>query len=508
MSTQGTKRRVVTMKFPKPRTTRLRWAVAATALLALVGSVSALAAHAKSVVTVSYQFPYFGTVTDVSAVQSALNKRLASQGIAVNLQPIAYAAWGEKMKLQFAAGQRCDVVFTASWTNNYYQLVQNGGLLPLDNLLKTVGQGVYKTLTPATWNAAKVNGHIYGVINQQTFPKAWGFTIRKDLAAKYGVNARTVKKYSDLTPFLAKIKSDGITPILSDDGSTGVVYHDEVVGFDPLLSAAGFGYADVGYQDKLVRVFNPVATPQFKRLAQLAYQWHQAGYMAQTPPPSADAVAGAKAGKYGIIIHLAGPGLGASYGATYGDTPGWTDGVPLGPTFLSTSGITSTLNGICRSSAHPREAMKFLNAINTDPTAFDLLSFGVAGKHYQWTSKQKKLISVPTSSGWNPGTPWMFGDTFHGLYTDPGQVGTFPKQAKINADSVASKALGFAPNTDSITNEVAQVSTAATQCMVPILKGLVDPNSAIPTCIDSMNAAGEGKILSELQTQLTAWRKH
>jgi len=482
--------------------------VLALAIVALALPLSALAVSTKGPTTVTYQFPYFGVTTDVKTVQTALNKRLAAQGIAVNLQPVPFAAWDEKMKLQFAAGGKCDVVFTAPWTNNYYQLVQNGSLLPLDGLLESVGAPTYKVLSPTTWNAARVNGKIYGVINQQIFVKQWGVNPRKDVAAKYGISEKTVKRFSDLTPIFARMKADGLTPIFADDKLDGQLYRDEQAGFDPILSADGIGYVDVGRADKKLRIFDPLRTQQFRRLAELAYQWKQAGYYDAEFKPHADAIAAAQNNRYGVFFHLAGiPGGGAKAGGNLGFSPGWTDGIAIGKPFLTTGGITATMNGICRSSEHPSESMKFLNALNTDPTAFRILSYGVEGKHYTFVNKKLGLIKIPESSPWNPNTAWMFGDTFKGYAIDKSDIGTGPKVAKINADAPGSVALGFVPNLDSIKNEIAQVSAARAQCVLPLTKGLVDPAKGIDNCIGQVNAAGEEKILSEIQSQINAWAK-
>jgi putative aldouronate transport system substrate-binding protein len=477
--------------------------------LALSGTASG---GTKRITTVEYQFPYFAaSLPGVQAVQTALNKHLAKSGLAVNLQPIPYAAYAQKMQLQFAAGSSCDLVFTAPWVNNYYQLVDNHSLLSLDKLLlgKGVGSPTYKTLSPASWDAAKVNGHIYAVINQQDFPKDWGILVRSDLATKLNMSSKTITSFSQLTPYLAEMKADGVEyPLISDNAILGEPWHDELVGFDPILTStgAGEGYVDVKYNDYNATVFNPYGTSQFMTYAELARTWYDDGYYAVDPPSNADAVAGAVAGNYGVILPTTVyPGVQAAI-SQYGTTPGWT-AIALGKNFLNTAGTTATLTGICASSKHPTADMELLNALNTDPVAFDLLAYGIAGKDYTVVNAKEKLISIPTTSPWNPGTAWMFGDTFHGLYTSPQTVGTNPQVAKINADAPKAVDLGFVPNLTSLTTQIAQVSSAADTCAPPIMKGLVDPTTAIPACLASMNAAGEQTILSTIQKQLTSFLK-
>ena len=104
-----------------------------------------------------------------------------------------------------SAGEECDIIFTAPWINSYANNVANGVLAPLDDLLLNHAPGLWGSMPPTTWDAARVNGVIYGVINQQIFPKPWGVHPRKDLAEKYGLDLDSVTKWEDMEPWLADV---------------------------------------------------------------------------------------------------------------------------------------------------------------------------------------------------------------------------------------------------------------------------------------------------------------
>ena len=128
--------------------------------------------------------------------------------------PYDFGAFNDKMQLRLSAGEECDVIFTAPWINSYANNVANGVLAPLDDLLLNHAPGLWGSMPPTTWDAARVNGVIYGVINQQIFPKPWGVHPRKDLAEKYGLDLDSVTKWEDMEPWLADVRDgEGITPV-------------------------------------------------------------------------------------------------------------------------------------------------------------------------------------------------------------------------------------------------------------------------------------------------------
>src|SRR5690349_786307 len=175
------------------------------------GSEAAPAAESGGdLVNVTYTYAGSGIPRDLQQVQDAINKILnADIGVNLTLEPIDFGAYNDRMQLQLAAGEPCDIIFTAPWINSYTNNVANGSLLELDDLLKEEAPGLWASMPASTWEAARIKGHIYGVINQQIFPKPWGVHVRKDLLDKYQFSLNGVKKWEDMEPFLAKVKDGG-----------------------------------------------------------------------------------------------------------------------------------------------------------------------------------------------------------------------------------------------------------------------------------------------------------
>jgi putative aldouronate transport system substrate-binding protein len=460
-----------------------------------------------------YYYGASGVPADLAPVQNAMNAILVKKiNATVTLTPVNWGSFNQKMSLIFSSGQPCDLVFTAPWINNYYQLVANGDLLPLDSLLKQYAPKTWASLAPAVWNAAKVNGKIYGVINQQLFPKYFGIEFRADVAAKLHINLSKLHSYDDVTPVLGQIKAayPGITPLYSTSTS-GLIDYDETNGFDPLLQNGGGTVAAVSMTNKSLKVFDPAETPQYMHDAELAYQWHQAGYTSKDFMQPSDALAASAAGKFAAYLdqQRPGPTEEAKLKATYGwDTVGVSFSIPT----MTTAGVVATLTGVCRSSAHPVQAMQFEELLNSDSQVYNLMTHGIVGRDYVISDKTRNVISLPSgktalTDGYWPNTDWEFGNQFNAFYTDKSQIGSWTLQRKAQAAARTSVALGFAVDATPINTQLAQLTSAWNQYGLPVEQGLVNPATGVPAYIKALKAGGEDQVLAEIQKQINAWAK-
>ncbi|MDQ3247809.1 MAG: ABC transporter substrate-binding protein [Chloroflexota bacterium] len=461
----------------------------------------------SDLVPVTYTYAGRGVPRDLQQVQDALNE-IFNEKIKVNLtlEPIDFGAFNEKMQLRLAAGEACDVIFTAPWINSYTSNVANGVLLELDDLLKEEAPGLWASMPESTWEAARINGKIYGVINQQIFPKPWGVHVRKDMLEKYSFSLDPVEKWEDMEPFLEAVKADGeITPILSK-APGGSLWRNQYYGYDSLDD--GIGFIGIKADDENLKVVNMLETPEYREAANLTKKWVDAGYFSSNPPASDEADANFRAGLYAMDYHVEKPGNDVEAQARYGYefvSKNLTD-----PLILDTSGATATMNAICKSTEHPIEAMRVLELINTDAEVYNLLSRGIKDAHWVWTDEANQVMGYPEgvtaeTSGYDPQTDWMFGNQFNAYYRSAAQVGAWEKTKAMNDTAYPSKALGFVVDRKPIETEIAQVSAILTELGGPISNGFIAYDEAAPDLLAKLNDAGAQKIIDEVQRQLNDW---
>jgi putative aldouronate transport system substrate-binding protein len=449
-------------------------------------------------VELTYTYPG-GVPKDVKAVSDALSVITKKRfNATIKLEPVDWGAYEQKRQLAFGAGEKCDIVFTAPWINNFYRNVTQGNLLPIDDLLAKSPR-LFKTLSPDLWEAARVDGKLYAVINQQLFPKMWGFMVTKTFASKYKLNLNAIGSYEALEPFLATIKKNepGVVPF--HGGSIFDPGRPELFGWDPIANQG----AAIKYDDPSLKVFNVFETPEMTRYVELARKWYNLGYLTPQGTNQAEYEATVKAGKAAAIQNQWRPDQGPSFKARYGVE---VVGKNFSPVFVATSSINATMNSICKTSPNPERAMMFLELLNTDKAAYNLISKGIEGKHWNFTDKARGIIATIPDSGYAPGTDWMFGNAFNAYQASTADVSQNRASQTLNRAAKASSALGFTIDIENVKTEIAQLDAVIKEYGGPLFGGAVDPATGIPELRQRVKAAGIDRVIAEAQTQLNAWK--
>ena len=97
----------------------------------------------------------------------------------------------------------------------YTEYVEKGYLASLDSAVKGLSKKLTDYIYPATLEAAKVDGVLYGIPNNHPIAaEATYITVNRELAEEFGLDCDLVKSVSDLADFLAfAATKEGVTPI-------------------------------------------------------------------------------------------------------------------------------------------------------------------------------------------------------------------------------------------------------------------------------------------------------
>lgn len=446
---------------------------------------------------------------DTQLVQDALSEYMAERiGATIELRFIEPGAFDDQMALINAAAEEYDLVYTAPWTNNYYTNVNQEYLLPLDNMLTELAPGLWSSMTPETWEAARVQGEIYGGINQQIFVKPFGPSVRDDILDTLELRDAfaAVTTYADLSPIFAQMKEyvdqdDILTHIMP---SAALTIH-EIWGYDPQDASLGVKSTDDSAQ---VVIFSE--TDEYRQAVELAREWYLAGYMPTDEVPVDEADRGWSAGQY--TLRLAGvvkPGGDAEAFARWGIA---TTSYAIAEPLLTTGGVTATLTGVSSTSRNPELAVQYLELVNTDPVFYNTLCKGIQGTHWEWADEASQLIqpaggaSSFTEVGWNPNVDWMFGNVFNSYYSSEAQLGAWPETAELNRSARPSPVLGFTFNRLPVETEIASISAVGEEFGKPLNLGFVDPAEGIARLNQELKNAGIERVQEEMQRQIDEWK--
>jgi putative aldouronate transport system substrate-binding protein len=454
-------------------------------------------------VEVVYTFRANNLQPDKAMIEDAINEIMIPKiNVKLVLDPVEAAIYNERMQLRMAANETCDIVFTAPWTNNYYNNVINGSLYPLDDLLPEYAPGLWASMPPSTWEAARFMGHIYGVINQQIFPKVWGVHVIKEYADKYNLDLATIRVFEDMEPFAEAV--------LKGEGGNVTPYCKRSIPF--YMQYYGMAELGPGISTRIddATVLNIAETQEWIDLARTNRRWFEAGYVFQDEIPGDVLQEIIKGNGCAFDSHVEKPTQGVELKARYGQD--WIFKNLSDPITLDTGGASATMNAICATSKHPVEAMKVLEMLNTNKEIYRLLSHGIEDKHWVWVDKDLDVISLPEGKtdsdvGWSPGTDWMFGNQFNAAYKDVevARLNAWEQTRRINASATPHILLGFTFDRKPVETEIAQYTAIEAEYCAPVLNGWIPFEGNYETCLQMLEQAGIQVIVDEAQKQIDLW---
>ena len=494
------------------------------AAVMLLATVSAMAA-APVEITMLLEG---NNVTDDAAVLEKLNAYLTEK-IGVTLKP-TWGTWGNFDDLAFNAvttgSDEYDILFTCSWTKNEYAPYAKKGAYvrlddPEDDLLDEYGAELRTVLPELLFEGAKTEGEdgekgIYAVPGFKDFATMNTWDVNVTLLEKYGYTLEDVKNagFYGWGDIFAKVKAGEET-----DGKVfypfvfeGVVVERFVTG-TPIVTGDANGLLSYYMNTEDVSVpgaygnviMNKFATPEFEKFARQMRAYYEAGYIDpaiaigetatdtwRNAQNTANYLISSEVSLYGYEFTTSEQrGIQVAYLMTT-DAP-----------YIDNTSVQGAMMAISANSAHPVEAMKFLNLLNTDPYVMTLLNYGVEGIHYNLNEKGE----VEFTEARGTYSPWTNGvGNVTLLPPQKGQGADFQQRfAEFYGSSKKLPIYGFTFDSKPVETEVAAVANVKEAYALSLCTGSVDPETALPELLSKLEAAGIQKIVDEANSQLSAF---
>lgn len=444
-----------------------------------------------------------GTCTEagVAAVEDALNEiTLKKINVHVNLEVLEMGSYLSQMPMQVSAGDKIDLITTfPAASGAYTPMVNNGQLLPLNDLLAENAPEMLEAVPESLFQATTVNGQIYAVpvYTDQTNDLYW--SCRESLLTEAGFKAEDLKDYKDITKVFAavyekhpdmKMISTGAQNLI---GSAGILFTGAT--FDTLgTDIAAVMVENEGEEAKVVCIYE---TQEYKDCIAVLNEWYQAGYIdkdatIREDDPTSD--------KNVFSWFLAGNNGRTLSGDTLAGEP--VAHVKLAEGCVTTGVETILTMAIPTSATEPEAAAKVMNLCYTDPELKLLVSYGFEGENYEVA--ENGGISVITGSNYAINAVGLFGNVFLAPPTteniEQGYDMTKVDQSTLNYSPL----LGFFVQTDTISTEVAQLSTVTEEYKKAIECGMSD-EATYQEFLNKMKDSGLEKYLEEIQRQLDDW---
>lgn len=431
---------------------------------------------------------------DMALVMEEANKIIEpAVGAKLDLQIIDSGSYTEKMNMSMSSQEVFDICFTG-FVNPFDTTAEKGAYLALDELLETT-PALKESIPDWLWEAGSRNGEIYAVPNYQVCSGYFTSFMFTDLIEELGIDVKSVSKPDDFEPILAKIKETHpeLYPWRIGNGVTmwGQQYYEEVATGVVIEKDAAEPKAIVQYE----------AEHNFDG-AQKTREWYEKGYIRADVASAGDDNLDWVNGKYGVFHSTYKPGVEAEFAPKFGGRQ--VTAFKVGEPYVTRQKCTAAMTAISRTSKHPEEAIKIIELVNTNKELYNLLCYGIEGKHYQKVDDNH--VKLDKDSGYYMNAAWKFGNQFNAYLLEGQEDDVWEQTIKMNEEAEKSLLLGFVFDTTPVQSEIAQVTAVADEYSA-ISNGSRDYHEFLDEYKSRMKAAGVEKIRDEVQRQIDEYMK-
>ena len=492
------------MKFKKFK----RFAAVALSAVMTVGLLSGCGKEkkdGKDVVELTW-YQVGDTQKDQQQVIDKVNEYTEEKiGVRLNVISVGWGDYNQKMQVVINTGDKWDLCFTCSWTNDYLQNAQKGAFLELDEYLQNEGKEMYDKIDPRFWQAATVKGKIYGVPHEKEIGSVpmWVFT--KEYVDKYDIPYQDIHTLEDLEPWLKLIqeKEPDVVPMYLTKDYSAPTYMDKIQ--DPI---------GIEYGDDTLKVQNVSETEKMQSTLDAMRKYYEAGYINKDAATASDDKS---------IKRFVTKGDGQPYAELI-----WSKdlGYEVVATQIMDTQVTNAsargaLTAVNKNTEHPEKCIEFLNLVNTDEYLRNLLNYGIEGVHWDKVEVPEDEAKAAEGKDYvldykvklNPEKQkdyavsyFVQGGMFNTAVLENEPIDKWATFKEFNDASAEAPSFGFDFDLEPVSTEVAGFRNVLDEFGRSLYTGSVDPEEYLPKLQEKLEATGVQKVIDEMQNQIDEWK--
>lgn len=448
--------------------------------------------------------------TDEQAIEEELNKILREKAQAeIDLVGIEFGNWSTQLNLMLSGGGSDSLdLFNSFWYTSVSNLVSNGQVMALDDLLNSEGSEIkdlfVKNDFEAYLNCGVVNGVQYGIPCMYAYCTENIFYAKVEDSRKANIDWSQVNTIDDMAEVILKLKEANPDSYYVP-GST-----------EPYWIPKSIDYlGDTNYLGVLT---NPTESTKVENFYESEYfinflrhvkRWKEAGAISPDPlsnsnPTLMNLLMGVVNGTPGYAWDSA-----VSMVATIAQNGIDLEGTNVTEALSTTSDATTYMWHISSFCKNPQAAMRILNVLYTDPVAANLIANGIEGQTYELNENGQMVYPEGATGmadlGWAAASMayWPNVMLCKTWYYEPLDV--YDRMLEKNKTCNKSLALGFTFDSTKVANQMAACANVVAQYYTPLMYGEVDIESTLAEFQQALKRAGIDDIIAEKQAQLDAW---
>lgn len=451
---------------------------------------------------VRWYMPITSTADTARIHEQAQEYILEKTGLETELIPVNMGDYEQKLQMVNASREVYDLSFVSSWMNFYNNNIRRGSLVDITDLIQEYAPQTYANIPEKFWEAAKYEGKLYGVINQQIMARGPVLALSKRNDNLIKMDFSKHDNFVDAVDEYLKLAYE----YSGAPSKVDKVYNPVAYGFDEFLGEKLPAVINFKQGEK-IQVFNQYESEEFKYAIKKIREWQLAGWIPATDEFKVDNKSFfAKTEETELYpgIHVYPtykPGIEAEQLSNNS-----IDLVckMIMPGVVSTYGVTSTLTGVSTTSPSPENALKVVEIMNNDKDLFNLICYGIEGEHYIKTGEN----TMEQTDNKYVINNWAIGNTFNNYLWPNADEHIWEDTAKLNDEAYMSPIAGFHADLEPIKVEFQNCNSVVSEYLPRFLGGYVDVDTAYQEFVSKLKAAGVDKLIEESQKQIDEWMKN
>lgn len=440
--------------------------------------------------------PSGGKVDDIDMVMEKVNEITREKiGVEVEFHVYQFGQWFQQYSLFLSGTEDIDILANYG---GYLNAVSQGAAYDLTDLIQEYGQDIVAT-EGEYLKSGCVDGIQYAVPIYAGYAWNMGIIYRADVVRELGLeemvaNVKTLEDWGEVLAAVKEAKPD-MTPFVTVSGSTA---NNFTYGtWDDL----GNDYGVLMNGGKTSEVVNLFETQEYADLCGVFYDWNQKGFSSKDIQTQTD----------GFVVLTQNDAAFSTLGQTDFNTAFYqttTCGKEIGVVMLGTP-VARTYNNVTytvmANTKAPEACMKFMNLWFSDPEVGTLISYGIEGVHYQLDEN-----GLGTYLDGQDGSTCTYHlgsnlSNINRITWDTENPNYAADLLESNTNAQKSAGLGFAFNTENVTNEITQLDNVCAKYQNGLECGALDPAVYLPEFIAALKDAGIDTVIAEKQQQLDAF---
>lgn len=432
-----------------------------------------------------------------------------SIGVRINPTLADSANYGTQLGLTISGGEQLDLCcIIPGAPANFTSLTANEQLMDISELLQEEAPETYE-LTKDYINAMAVGSAIYGVPCYRNYASGIYLLMREDILEKVGMleGAEKISTWAEFEKILEAVKQDGTVAgianqknILMQAGNlfSGEKFSDSIQ-FDALGDIMNLIYTSPDGEVSIL-----AENADFQEQQDRVRSWYNNGYVYKDSMVTDDHVDTlTKAGVVFSSVQTSEMGVEAAHEEATGYQ---LVCVELSKNLLGSSYINKFGMGVPVTAQEPEAAVRWINALWTDPRLENLITWGQEGKDYVIRDGIAVFPEGITSENVAyHNYDFMYGNYFN-AYPWDGAAADFREAAMSYLQGAeVSPFLGFSPDLSSVTNTVSALNSVFEKYRGTIYCGAYSDED-YADYISELKVAGIDEYVNLYQEQLDQWK--